>query len=504
MTANVIDQNTLSPQALGDAIAVLPKGRVLCIGDIMLDRFVYGQVERISPEAPIPVLHVQREKKMLGGVGNVAANIASLGGEAIVIAVTAEDTAGGEIQSLLTEQNITAALVAAYDRQTTVKARFISGGQQILRVDEEKTASITAETEKEILNWAAKYMSHVGAVILSDYKKGVLTDGVINGVIALAKAVGVQVIVDPKDKNFARYAGADIITPNRKELEAATGKTAQSDDEVEEAARNLCAAHGFGAVLATRSQAGMSYIKGAQALHIPARVREIYDVSGAGDTVIATLATVVAAGISAPTAVALSNIAAGIVVGKAGTATARPDELLAAISESAAGAAATAHQRLAAKLSPLASVVDEVERRRVLGQKIGFTNGCFDLLHPGHLSSLRQAKAACDYLIVAINTDASVRKLKGPTRPVQSQAARAEILASLDMVDAVLIFDTDTPMPLLEAIRPDVLIKGGQYKLEEVVGYQLLQSYGGTILRAEMEDGFSTTNTVARITAGKN
>ncbi len=511
MTAPNESLNDLSTSALQDGVGRLPQGRVLCVGDIMLDKFVYGNVERISPEAPIPVLHVQREKKMLGGVGNVAANIASLGGQAVVIAVTGTDDADREVRAVLQAQGITAAMVPASDRQTTVKTRFVSGTQQVLRVDEEKSSAIPQVAEDAILQWVDKYIGDVGAVILSDYKKGVLTDAVISGVMSRAKAAGVTVIVDPKDKNFARYAGADIITPNRKELEAASATACADDSAVENAVRALQQQHGFGAVLATRSQQGMSYLQltndAPVALHIPAQVREIFDVSGAGDTVIATLALGCAAGLARPTAVMLSNLAAGIVVGKPGTATVRSDELLGAIAETTAavatggdGARGSLWRGAAArKQMTLAAAVDEVSRRRVKGQIIGFTNGCFDLLHPGHLSSLRQARAACDYLIVAINADASVRKIKGPTRPVQDEATRADILASLEMVDCVLVFDTDTPMPLLQALRPDVLVKGGQYKLEEVVGYELLQSYGGKIVRAEMEDGFSTTNTIARM-----
>ncbi len=496
----------LAPAALQNAVGQLARGRVLCIGDIMLDRFVYGGVERISPEAPIPVLHVAREKKMLGGVGNVAANIASLGGQVTLLAVTGHDAAGNEIVAALEAQNITAQLIVATDRQTTVKTRFISNGQQMLRVDEEKTTAVPTECEAELLDWVETYLRDVGAVILSDYKKGVLTDRVLQGVITRAAAAGVPVIVDPKDKNFNRYRGAALVTPNRKELEAAVGQPCDTDAAVEAAAAELQKKFAFGAVLATRSQAGMSYINASApvpvALHIPAQVRDIYDVSGAGDTVIATLATGIAAGLPAPTAVMLANLAAGIVVGKPGTATARPDELLSVIADAASHdsargslwAGAAARKRLS-----LPGAVDEANRRRVKGQIIGFTNGCFDLLHPGHLSTLRQARAACDYLVVAINSDASVRQLKGPTRPVQDEVTRADILASLEMVDCVLVFDTETPMPLLEALRPDVLIKGGQYKLEEVVGYQLLQSYGGRIVRADMADGFSTTNTIARM-----
>lgn len=466
---------------------------VLCIGDVMLDRFVYGAVDRISPEAPIPVLRVEREKHMLGGAGNVAANIAALGGKAVLISVAGQDNAGQEIEGLLAAAGMTSGLLRLPQRMTTVKSRFIGGTQQMIRVDREQSDAIDAAAEQEILSRVEEYISRAGAVILSDYGKGLLTEAVINGVIALAKKAGKPVIVDPKGVDFSKYKGASVITPNRKELETATGMKAAQDDEVRAAAMKLILTCGVDAVLATRSAQGMTLIQqDAPPLHIPAQVRDIYDVSGAGDTVIATFALAVAAGVVFEKAALLSNIAAGIVVGKPGTATTRIEEIEQSLGEETVSGAS------GNKLATLQQALEQTERLRARGRSIGFTNGCFDLLHPGHLSTLRQAKAACDFLIVAINSDESVRKLKGASRPVQDEAARAAVLSAMADVDMVLVFGDDTPIELIRALRPDVLVKGGQYKIEEVVGYDVVSAYGGRIVRADMADGFSTTNTVNR------
>ena len=472
-----------------EGLTALRAARVLCVGDMMMDRFVYGSIDRISPEAPIPVLLVEREKHMLGGAGNVAANLAALGVKTTLVAVVGNDAAGADIQKQLALPGVTAALEVAPDRFTTVKSRFICGTQQMLRVDREQTVFISAAIEDKIIRRIESLVADAGAVILSDYKKGLLTDKLIAATIAAARRHGKPVIVDPKGLDFSRYRGATVITPNRKELETATGLKAGTDDEVRAASLKLLTTCGIGVVLATRSKQGMSIISADETpVHIPARVREIFDVSGAGDTVIAAFAAGMAAGLSITNAALLANIAAGIVVGKPGTATARPEEILEALEESQPSKRAT-----------LQKATDAADRLRARGLKTGFTNGCFDLLHPGHLSSLRQAKAHCDFLIVAINGDASVKRLKGPARPVQNQDARADILAALDMVDMVLIFEEDTPLTLIEAIRPDILVKGGQYKLEEVVGGDIVMSYGGKIIRAEMEEGFSTTKTIARM-----
>lgn len=484
--------------ALFSDLTKLAGTRVLCLGDVMLDRFVYGAIERISPEAPIPVLLVEREKAMLGGAGNVVANIAALGAKAVLVAGVGGDSAGAEVARLLGELGVEAHLEPLEDRSTTVKSRFVCGGQQMLRVDREKNIPVSATAESKIIAVLEKIITTVGAVILSDYKKGLLTDRIVAETISIAKRHGKPVIVDPKGLDFARYKGASIITPNRKELETATSMKAGSDDETRAAAMKIITGCDIGAVLATRSKDGMSLITAdAEPIHIPANVREVYDVSGAGDTVIATFAAAISAGVTLRSAALLANIAAGIVVGKPGTATARPDEIEKVLSSGYAMEKAAYARKT--KLTTKEGAGEQAERWRNRGFKVGFTNGCFDLLHPGHVATLRQAKAACDYLVVAINSDASVKRLKGSTRPVQNESARASILSAMEMVDAVVVFDEDTPIELLKAIRPDVLVKGGQYKLEEVVGYDLITSWGGKVVRAEMEEGFSTTNTISKM-----
>jgi len=477
--------------ALIENLKAICSARVLCIGDVMMDRFVYGAIERISPEAPIPVLLVEREKHMLGGAGNVAANLAALGVQVTLCAAVGQDAAGQDIQRQLEALGIAADIEISGDRFTTVKSRFICGAQQMLRVDREKTISIPEDVENRIISRLDGLVAATGAVILSDYKKGLLTDKIISSAIAAARRHGKPVVVDPKGHDFSRYRGATVITPNRKELETATGMKTGTDDGIRAAAMKLIMDCGVETVLATLGKDGMSLVSKDDApVHIPADLREVYDVSGAGDTAVAVFAAGLAAGVSAENAARLANTAAGIVVGKSGTATVRPDEIRDALEGNMARSSKRATMQKAA---------EQAERLRVRGLKVGFTNGCFDLLHPGHLFSLRQAKAHCDFLIVAINSDASVKRYKGPTRPVQNQEARADILAALDMVDMVVVFEEDTPLALLKEIRPDILVKGGQYKLEEVVGYDVVMSYGGKIIRADMEEGFSTTGTIARI-----
>lgn len=488
----------LENSALFEDLARLRAARVLCVGDVMLDRFVYGAIERISPEAPIPVLLVEREKHMLGGAGNVVANIAALGAGAVLIAAVGDDAAGRDVEAQLKELGVGAELVTATGRATTVKSRFVCGGQQMLRVDREKTDPVPQDIEDEIVARAEKIIPSVGAVILSDYRKGLLTDRVAAKIIETGRRHGKPVIVDPKGRDFARYRGASVVTPNRKELETAAGMKAATDGETRAAAMKIIVDCGVDAVLATRGKDGMSLVAAAdEPLHIPANVREVYDVSGAGDTVIAAFSAAIAAGVTLRNAALLANIAAGIAVGKPGTATVRPDEIENVLCTGYAMEKQAYHRKT--KVATKQGAAEQAERWRLRGFRVGFTNGCFDLLHPGHLSTLRQAKAACDYLVVAINSDASVKRLKGPARPVQDEIARAAILSALEMVDLVVVFDEDTPIQLLQAIKPDVLIKGGQYKLEEVVGYDLIASWGGKVVRAAMEDGFSTTNTIQKM-----
>ena len=475
-----------------EALADTP---VMCVGDVMLDRFVYGSVERISPEAPVPVLRIERHATMLGGAGNVAANLEALGCVPRFLSVVGDDEAGSAVLRRFVEVRLADSchIVTEHGRQTSEKTRFFAHHQHLLRSDSETVADIAAESQESLLSAARALLPEVSAVVLSDYGKGVLTARVITAVVAAAKAAGKPVIVDPKGTDYRRYRGADIVTPNRRELAQASGLPVSGDDEIVVAARALIESCGFGAMVVTRSEDGLTVVtKDGRVCHLSAEAREVFDVSGAGDTVIATLAGAIGAGIPLEEAAHLANLAAGVVVGKVGTAVVRRGELLAAYH----------HQEWVvgeAKVLPLEGAVDRVERWRRQGRRIGFTNGCFDLLHPGHVSLLQQARAACDRLVVGLNSDESVRRLKGETRPVQSELARATVLASLASVDLVVIFGEDTPQALIRALRPDVLVKGADYTVDRVVGAELVQSYGGRVLLADLAAGHSTTATIARM-----
>ena len=473
-------------------VETLKQARVLCVGDLMLDHYIYGRVERISPEAPVPVLHLEREERTLGGAGNVLRNLHALGVETCFISVTGTDPAGRDVARMVARLGgAEAHVLAERGRTTTLKTRYIAGTQQLLRADHERIAPLPAELRADFIKLAKEALAHHRVVILSDYAKGVLGEGVAAEIVAAAKAAGRLVVVDPKGNDYGAYRGADLLKPNRPELAAAAQMPVATDDEVVKAARSLIAAHGFGAMLVSCGKDGMLLVEGSGAtLKLAAEAREVFDVSGAGDTVVAVLAAAMGTGASLGDAARLANAAAGVVVGKIGTAVVEPTELEAALLNRD-----TIEQR---KTLPLSLALDQVARWRRGRLKIGFTNGCFDLLHPGHISLLDQAKAACDRLIVAINSDASVVRLKGPDRPVQNQEARAAVLSSLAAVDLVVVFDADTPIELIEAIRPDVLVKGADYRLDQVVGAEIVQSYGGRILLAELMPGFSTTATIAR------
>jgi D-beta-D-heptose 7-phosphate kinase/D-beta-D-heptose 1-phosphate adenosyltransferase len=429
---------------------------------------------------------------MPGGVGNVASNVRALGGEARLIAVVGDDAEADHLVALM-EAERQSGIVRDGTRPTAVKARFIAGGQQLLRADYELSRPISRKIEELILDEIEKRLPGVGAVVLSDYGKGVLTDRVLMTAIAAARSSGIPVIVDPKGGDYARYRGATVVTPNLKELAEAAGFVGQGDAKVEEAARGVLAKSDIAAMVATRGPDGLSVIRmNANAVHVRAQAREVFDVSGAGDTVVATLALALATGADLVTAARLANLAASIVVGKIGTASVSADELRMAVD----GAG-----HLTGKIKAGAGLADQLERWRRRNLRIGFTNGCFDLLHPGHLSLIRQARAGCDRLVLGLNSDASVRRLKGPSRPVQNERARAEVLAALADVDAIAIFDEETPIRLIEAVRPDLLVKGADYALHQIVGADFVLSYGGRVLRAELEPGHSTTAVIARMAA---
>lgn len=479
---------------LADRVAGLKDKPVLCVGDAMLDRFIYGSVERISPEAPIPVLRIEREAAMLGGAGNVVRNLVALGAVPTFVAVVGDDDPGREIGRLLGEHaGIDPCLVVEAKRQTTIKTRFFASSQQLLRSDRETSDKLADASSTQVLNRAKDLIVGSGCVVLSDYGKGVLTPPVPAELIAAARAGGKPVVVDPKGNDYSRYRGATVLTPNRKELHEATGMCVDGDDAIVAACRHLIATCGIEAVLATRSQDGMTLVTATgEVHHLAAEAREVFDVSGAGDTVVATLAAALASGASLLDGARLANVAAGIVVAKVGTAVAYAEEVVAALHHDDLLLGET-------KVLGWDGAADQVEVWRRKGERVGFTNGCFDLLHPGHISLLTQARAACDRLVVGLNSDASVSRLKGPTRPVQSEAARATVLASLSMVDMVVIFGEETPLELIRTLRPDVLVKGADYTVETVVGAADVMGWGGKVVLAELVAGQSTTNTIKKM-----
>ena len=471
----------------------LRQARVLCVGDVMLDHYIYGQVERVSPEAPIPVLRIDHEVKKLGGAGNVLANLHSLGAQGCAIAVIGDDAAGGEVATLMAAlDGIEAQTLEEPARVTTVKTRYVAETQQMLRADRERIAPLGRDVRAQLLAKVHEALVACSVVALSDYAKGVLADGVAGEIIAAARAAGRVVIVDPKGSDYGRYRGATLIKPNRRELAEATQRPVETAADVAAAARSLIKAHGFRAVLVSLSRDGMLLVEEDGTSHaLAGEAREVFDVAGAGDTVVASLAAALGASVALRDAAQLANVAAGIVVGKVGTAAVHADELVAALMDRDA--------LMTRKRMPLSAALDRVARWRRNGLAIGFTNGCFDLLHPGHVSLLSEARAACDRLVVGLNSDASVTRLKGSGRPAQGAEARAQVLGSLASVDLVVVFDEDTPRNLIAALKPDVLVKGADYRLDQVVGADIVQSYGGKVLLAHIVPGHSTTATLARI-----
>lgn len=482
-------------------LSMLGRQTVLVIGDLMLDEFVYGEVSRISPEAPTPVIAVNRTETVIGGAGNVARNIAALGARCIFVGVVGDDEGGEMVTATLNgDKKIEAHLVIDATRPTTRKVRFVSEqhSTHMLRADWELAQPVAPAKERKLIELALNVLPKVGAVVLSDYAKGSLTPGLIRAVIDAANKAGKPVIIDPKAKDYSIYAGATLIKPNRKELADATRMAAVTDSDVAAAAASLMQAVSSRAVLVTRSEAGMTLVTDkASPVHVPAYPVRIRDVSGAGDTVVAVLALMLAMKADFEAAMRAANAAASVVVGKRGTATASVAELRSRILPAATLAAEE-------KIIFDWSLIDErlADWRRD-GLRIGFTNGCFDLLHPGHVKILAGARGACDRLIVGLNGDASVTRLKGQGRPVQDAQSRAEVLAALEAVDLVVVFDQDTPLKLIERVKPKVLVKGADYKEDEVVGGDVVRAHGGEVVLIELVPGQSTTRIVER-TRGKS
>jgi D-beta-D-heptose 7-phosphate kinase/D-beta-D-heptose 1-phosphate adenosyltransferase len=471
-------------------LPALARTSLLVVGDAMLDVYVNGAVERVSPEAPVPVLRHSGDREVAGGAANVAANIARLGAAVRLIAPVGEDREAGRLAALLQGAAVAFDAIVDSSRPTSVKTRVMSGAHQLLRVDREHIRPIAAALEDALLARVAAALPQAQALVLSDYAKGALTDRVLRGAIEGARARGALIFVDPKRRDFSAYAGATLITPNRGELAAATGLACDSDDDIEAAARKIIQATGA-AILVTRSDKGMSYIaEGAAPIHMATKARQVFDVSGAGDTVIAAVACCRVNGLPIEQTMRIANLAAGVVVGKAGAATVsweelREDEDLP--SPMRKGALASREEAMAIR-----------DHWRREGLAVGFTNGCFDLLHPGHIATLRYAARHCDRLIVGLNSDASTARLKGPARPIQNEQARAGVLGAIHCVDLVVLFEEDTPQGLIAALRPDALIKGADYADDEIVGADIVKAAGGRVLRAPLLDGLSTSGLIAR------
>ncbi len=481
-----------------DLIPVIEKlssAVVVCAGDVMLDSFVYGEVSRISPEAPIPVLRTGRRQSMLGGAGNAVRNLSALGCGVRFFSATGNDPEAKEISRLIADLPGTCAtLQAEPGRQTPTKTRYIAQGQQLLRADNESTDPVKPQTAETLLAAFTAALDRCSVVLLSDYAKGLLNGSHAQEFILAARAAGKPVIVDPKGRDFSRYRNATLLKPNLRELAEATGLSVSDTAAQETAGRKLLHDTAAESILITLGAQGMMLISASgPATRFPALARDVYDVSGAGDTVAAVLAAAVGSGSSFQDAVELANIAAGIVVGRAGTAVVSAIEIAEEIRRGI-------HTGAAAKVLALPNAIERSHAWTQSGLTVGFTNGCFDLLHPGHLRLLETARAHCDRLLVGLNSDQSVKRLKGDSRPVQDEVSRALVLASLSCVDGVVIFGEDTPGELIRALRPNLLVKGGEYKPDEVVGASDVENWGGKLLLVEMIPGWSTTRTLSRLT----
>lgn len=470
------------PHNIARVLCDLQGQRALIVGDLILDRFIDGEVKRISPEAPVPVLGKTSMHQMPGGAGNVACNVAHLGLDVLLVGAIGDDDAGATLTAeFAAMDSIEFMPLIIPGRHTSLKSRFRSGGQQILRVDDETTEDIDTEDAQQILDRAIDRLSDSNVLILSDYAKGCLPKSLLRDLIDAAKRHNVPVIIDPKLADIDAYAGADLITPNLAELQLATGKAVNTIDEVSVAAASLAATHHIGAVMATMGARGMLHVTATgEATHAPATALDVFDVSGAGDTVVAVVAAGLSIGLDPADSICLANLAAGVAVGKSGTAIVSPGEIMAQTPSDA-------------PVTGRAHWAEACREWRENGESIGFTNGCFDLLHPGHLFLLRSASQHCDRLIVGVNADASVKRLKGPSRPIQTAEMRAAVISRLPFVDGVVIFDEDTPLELVTVLQPDTIVKGGDYMPEAVVGGDVVRARGGNVVIIPTHGSHSST-----------
>lgn len=474
-------------------LASLNASPILVVGDIMLDRYYWGKVNRISPEAPVPVVKKQKTSETLGGAGNVANNLVKLGCTVSVLGICGDDGDARALKHLIAQHHIQERLICDPLRPTTTKTRIMARKQQIMRIDAEDARPLPPDVEGQLMAAFAESISACRVVILSDYGKGIFQTGTLaRDMIQAARNAKLPVLVDPKGRQWDRYRRATCITPNTAELEMVSGSPLEEDeDALIETARRTRKRYALDWLLVTRGAQGMCLVdhQGKVRL-IPAQAREVYDVSGAGDTVIATLAAALSAGEPFPEAARMANLAAGVVVGKLGTQPVFQEELAAALQFSGGS---HYFPYSAIKIIGLTAGLAKVRSWKAAGERVVFTNGCFDLLHPGHISLLHQARALGDRLIVGLNTDASVRRLKGPQRPFLSEQDRAAMLGALACVDLVIHFDEDTPLTLIGHLQPDILVKGSDYRPEQVVGKSEVEAYGGCVKLVDLVEGYSTT-----------
>jgi D-beta-D-heptose 7-phosphate kinase / D-beta-D-heptose 1-phosphate adenosyltransferase len=486
---------------MDDLLSAFKDLNVLVVGDVMLDRYIWGKVGRISPEAPVPVVQAQYTTETLGGAGNVVNNLAALGCSAVLVGVCGSDPNAAILKALLAQKGIKERLVTDPGRPTITKTRIMAEKQQVLRLDVEQTHAMIMETAGQVQSAALEAMKACRAVVISDYGKGLFADRTLTQqIIQAARRRGLPVLVDPKGLNWERYQGATGITPNATEFEALVGDaSAEAQALMASAAQEIRARLALEWLLITRGDKGMCLVTGDhQATFITAQAREVFDVSGAGDTVIASLAAGLGAGLPVTEAARLANLAAGIVVGKLGTQPILASELENALRY----ADQQAFPYSAAKMSSLDAALARITQWKQLGNKVVFTNGCFDLLHPGHISLLHQAKTLGDRLVVGLNTDASIQRLKGKNRPILAASDRGAILCALECVDLVICFDEDTPLDLIRTIQPDILVKGSDYTLDRVVGREVVESYGGCVKLVDLVQGYSTTQITQKVMSG--
>ena len=459
--------------------------RVLVVGDVMLDRYWRADAERISPEAPVPVARITETQDRMGGAANVANNISSLDGEALLLGVTGNDAESNELEALLKQHDIKSCTIRDNSIRTTSKIRIVSRNQQLIRLDFDGRADQFLE---QIIEKFSTLVNECDVVILSDYGKGVLCEP--RSIIDLAVANGKQVIVDPKGDNFSKYRNATAITPNYSEFCTVVG-ACDSEQEIYRKAQQLCEDLNLEALLITRSEQGITLVKSDGTVsHYPAQVREVYDVTGAGDTVISVFSMSLALDKDLEQAARVANVAAGIVVGKFGAATLSAEELQQGLLN---------YDYPSSKLISRELLAKKIEEAQAKGQKVVFTNGCFDVLHKGHAQLLREAETFGDMVVVGLNSDASVRRLKGDDRPVNTLEDRAEMLSHLSSVDWVVSFEQDTPLELIDTLKPDVLVKGGDYKVEEIVGAACVKKRGGEVRIVPFVEGYSTSNLISSI-----